>query len=1323
MKASRQYTKIDRLTRLPTNTESLLDELRFCMLEDRFRLVREIKHAATAEYKYGNSTHDAFDRLTARVNKSKDRAEQRAKDVPAVTVPSELPISLHQEKISNLIQKNPVVIVCGETGSGKSTQIPKICLRAGFGIHGMICQTQPRRIAARSVAERISDEIGSVLGRYVGYRVRFSEQVSEGNYLRVLTDGMLLAEFARYPDLNRYEVLIVDEAHERSLNIDFLLGLAKRIITKRPEFRLIITSATLDTEKYSKHFDDAPTVTVSGRTYPVECRYRPLGAGDKEVDVLPEAINSAIHELHGEAPGDVLVFLPGEREIRETSAWLENHLKQGIEILPLYSRLTQGAQHRIFHPGARSRIILATNVAETSITVPGIRYVIDSGLARISRYSATRKLQRLPLEKISKASADQRAGRCGRVSNGVCIRLYDEDDYLNRSLYTDPEIQRTSLADVILRMKSMGIGEIETFPFIDRPGRRQINDGLQHLVELGALDQRRTITNTGRQIARIPVDPRVARMLLAARILDCLEEIVVIASALSLPDPRNAPADKLQHARQVHRQISKETSDFLVLLDIWRQYRQIQKKESKRKSHRWCERNYLSVFRMREWGALQASLKRTLKQLEFQFNQRPSDKDTIHRALLPGLLSNVAQLKINTNKNTPKQKSGRRNRRQEYDGTFGKTLQIFPASVLRDNPPKWIMSAELVETGQVYARTVAGLNPQWLESAAEHLLQYHYSAPSWDRRQERVVALRRATLYGLTVYSGRKCDYSKINSSDCRMIFIRSALVDGGLDSRMPFYVHNRNLVGEIESLEHRTRRRDILVDDTEIYQFYDEVIPQRVCSASDLRKWHRSLDEGQKSKLLIPRKRLMLSDPDQALKNFPDEIENSGIPLSLDYLFDPASERDGVTAQIPLPLLNKMNGATFERVVPGLLLKKLVLLARTLPKQIRRRFVPIPDTVDQVAEAVSVDPRPLSVSLAEALGKLKGIEIDPNDFDFAALPEYLKLGLEVVDDRQRAVGFSRDLEGLQSEHGLRAHASFVAKGDPKIERRGIKKWDFDKLPETVTVKVGSYKTDAYPAMVDCADSVAIEIFDCKNQADQTHTDGVRRLLWLNLPAYRKLVRKPIPEWQRISLMYASIGDLSSLQAAMFNKAQDQVFFRDKAPVRSRMEFEQLLNNAAPKLPNALAEIAGFVADALIEYRAIKKFMDEHQDELPQLTTEDVETQLEWLIYDGFVEDIPVEWLRHLPRFLRAIMVRLEQAILDPDTDRLRLQKVSPWWNRYMGCEFEYSNELESWRWMLEEYRVSVFAQGLKTSMRISSRRLDQAWRAIDEYYRTPIRV
>ncbi|MGI9319229.1 MAG: ATP-dependent RNA helicase HrpA, partial [bacterium] len=788
----------------PALYTELIEELKTCMLEDRYKFRREIEKINKTASERSKDTGNATKHLLEKISRSRLRARKRALEIPNIAVPGDLPISQYWEKLAMLIQANPVVIVCGETGSGKSTQIPKICMSAGFGLRGLICQTQPRRIAARSIAERISLELGSQLGQYVGYRVRFSELIDEGNYLRVMTDGMLLAEIEKDRYLNRYEVLIIDEAHERSLNIDFLLGLTKRILDKRPEFRLIITSATLDVEKYCKHFDDSPSVAVSGRTYPVECRYRPLESGEHGVDALPQAISSAIKELHQEALGDVLVFLPGEREIRESAAWLKNHVKSGLEILPLYARLTPAEQHRIFHPGSNVRIILATNVAETSITVPGIRYVVDSGLARVSRYSPTRKLQRLPLEKISRASANQRAGRCGRLSDGICIRLYDEEDYLNRPHYTDPEIQRTSLADVILRMKSMGIGDIESFPFIDRPGRRHINDGLQHLIELGALDQNRSITSTGRSIARMPVDPRIARMLLAARTLDCLQEVVVIASALSLPDPRYNPSDKLEHARQKHRGLSKESSDFLVYLDLWRQFRGLQKSVSKRRSYKWCEENYLSVFRMREWGALQASLKRTLKHIGFRFNNAAADPQTIHRALLAGLLSNVAQLNNKVQKSTDKSKGKEKSRRKkssaEYNGTFGKKFQIFPGSVMRDNQAKWIMSAELVETGQVFARTVTAINPQWIESAAEHLLQFHYSDPHWDQRQERVVARRRATLYGLTVYSGRKCDYSKINPADCRMIFIRTALVDGALDSSMTFYVYNRSLIKEVES-------------------------------------------------------------------------------------------------------------------------------------------------------------------------------------------------------------------------------------------------------------------------------------------------------------------------------------------------------------------------------------------------------------------------------------------------------------------------------------------------------------------------------------------
>ena len=1297
------------------------------MHEDRAILRQEIARVVRNKNAPNVMANSSFVALEGKIKRSQARLQQRLHGLPSVTFPEELPISEHQAKLSRLIKENPVVIVCGETGSGKSTQIPKICLSAGFGIQGMICQTQPRRIAARSVAERISGEIDSKLGEHVGYRIRFNEQISESNYVRVLTDGMLLAEFERDRFLSRYEVLIVDEAHERSLNIDFLLGLSKKILEKRSEFRLIITSATLDIEKYSKDFGNAPTMTVSGRTYPVECRYRPLERWDSREDTLPEAIGEAIQELHEGSLGDVLVFLPGEREIRETAAWLKKHVTSGLEILPLYARLTSAEQHRIFHPGRGTRIILATNVAETSITVPGIRYVIDSGLARISRYSPTRKLQRLPLEKISQASADQRAGRCGRTSNGICVRLYDEEDYLSRSRYTDPEIQRTSLTDVMLRMKSMGIGEVESFPFIDRPGRRHINDGIQQLIELGAFDHKRKITHVGRRIAGIPVDPRIGRMLLAAGMFDCLEEVVVIASALSLPDPRYSPAEKLQHARQKHRALSKETSDFLLLLDIWRQYRHIQKTISKRQSYRWCEENYLSVFRMREWGALQASLKRSLKQIGFRFNRSKADEDVIHRALLPGLLSNVAQLKLTKERKGPPQNNKKGRKRNSvvasYYGTFGKQVQIFPGSAMRDQSAKWIMSAELVDTGNVYARTVASIKSEWLETAAEHLLQYHYSDPYWNRRRERVTARKRATLYGLTIYSGRKCDYSKINPGESRAIFIRSALVDGGLESKMPFYIHNRDLVEEIESLEHRTRRRDILVDDDKIFQFYDDVLPNWVNSASDLRKWYRRLDDQEKAGLMIPRENLMLQDPNEALAYYPDTLRNNGISLDLDYLFDPSSERDGVSARIPISLLNKMNASELERIVPGLLSEKLVALVRSLPKHLRRQFVPIPDSISRIEKSVGEDKRPLLDSLAGQLSQLKGVEIKTEDFDMRVLPHYLTLGLELVDEDQKPVDFSRDLQQLQSRYGLKAHVSFLEQAAVTIERQGIKQWDFGDLPSSIGVRIGDYETNAYPALVDCLDSVAIQVFDTREEAEEAHLEGVRRLLWLGLPAQRKLIKKPLPAWQQISLMYAAIGDLSALQQSIFRKAQDRVYFLEKGPVRTRVDFEKLLYEAAPRLPEVLAEVAGVVRDALKEYRFIMQFIGEHESALSSHTLGDVRSQLEWLIYDGFVDDVPAQWLVHLPRFLKAISVRLEQARIDPETDRLKAQKVIPWWRRFLESDLEYSELLENWRWMIEEYRVSVFAQSLKTSIKISSRRLEKVCRELERHTPNPHRV
>ncbi len=1285
-----------------------------CMVSDQHKLRQSLNRFTNGK----PASADALLKLQASIDRSREIRAWREQNLPKVSFPEQLPISAHEAELVQLIQTHQVLVICGETGSGKSTQIPKLCLAAGYGKGGMICQTQPRRIAARSVAERIAQELGSPVGDRVGYRVRFSEQVSDQNYIRVLTDGMLLAEFESDRFLNRYEVIIIDEAHERSLNIDFLLGLVSQLGKKRPELRLIITSATLDSEKFSKHFDNAPSMAVSGRTFPVEQRYRPLDISQRATEGLAPAILEAIEELHTEAPGDVLVFLPGEREIREAGAWIQRRIKPGVEVLPLYARLTPKEQHRIFHPSGNTRVILATNVAETSLTVPGVRYVIDSGLARVSRYSPSRKIQRLPMEKIARSAADQRAGRCGRVADGICIRLYDEEDYLNRSEYTDPEILRTSLADVILRMKSMRLGDVEHFPFVDRPSRKQINDGMQQLLELGALDKKNDLAHIGRQIARMPVDPRIARMLLAAEKLHCLNEVIVIAAALSVPDPRQSPADKIQHARQQHRTLSEEESDFMVFLDIWRQFRHLQKTESKRRAYKWCEEHFLSVFRMREWGALQASIRLVIKQMKLKLNDQPADADAIHKAMLSGLLANVAQLTPLKEKKPLRQsvkgKGPKPRKGVDYDGTFGKTLQLFPGSALQGKTPKWIVSAELMETAQLFARTVTRIDPAWIEPAAKHLLQFHYSDPRWDRKQERVIAKKRATLYGLTIYSGRRCDYSKINPQDCRMIFIRSALVDGELEAGVAFFNQNRALAIELEALEHKTRRRDVLVDDNVIYDFYDQRLPDFICSASDLRKWYKGLEPQQRAELVIPRELLMLEEQAASMHHYPDQIENNGISVSLNYLFDPRSENDGVTASIKLPLLNQMNAAVFDRLVPGMLKEKLVAMMRTLPKPLRRHFVPIPDSIDQVIEEVAEDRSSIRIALAKALSQLKGVQIEPAHFDLSQLPAYLTTGYSLIDENGREMRFSRDLEALQRRYQHLAHQSFVEGGDTTIERKGLKSWDFDHLPVSIPVTIDQFETEAFPALVDCEDSVSIEVFDDPTEAEQAHREGVRRLLWFGNPAHRKLSKKPLPEWQKISLMYAAIGDLSTLQQSMIEKAQDQVFFLDRPLPRDKRTFERLLDAESGRLPGVLVEIADQVAGSLSLYRQILRFLEDHNDALDKGTISDVKQQLEWLVYEGFVDDIPVEWLVHLPRFLRGVSVRLEQARLDPSTDQLRQNKVKPYWHQFLYSEYEYTASFERWRWMLEEYRISVFSQGVGTSVRVSPKRLDQLWQEVE---------
>ncbi|MEA3292609.1 MAG: ATP-dependent RNA helicase HrpA, partial [Pseudomonadota bacterium] len=1276
----------------PGDLSSLHGLIDDCLVADRFRLHKRLRSMERSE----RGGADALSDLTASIRRSRAVVAQRAGSVPEVSYPPELPISERADEIAALIREHPVVVVCGETGSGKSTQLPKICLAAERGIAGMIAHTQPRRLAARTISARLSEEMNSPLGEAVGYRVRFSEKVSAGNYIRVLTDGMLLAECESDRFLTRYDTIIIDEAHERGLNIDFLLGYLHRLLEKRPELKLVITSATLDSDKFSRHFGGAPVISVSGRTWPVEVRYRPLeDAGTRSDEKNDDGILHGIQELLGHGPGDVLVFLPGEREIREAADYLGKRLKSGIELLPLYARLSPKEQQRIFHPGGRTRVILATNVAETSLTIPGVRYVIDTGFARISRYSPGRRVQRLPVERVSRAAAEQRKGRCGRVASGICIRLYGEEDFEQRSEYTDPEILRTSLAEVVLRMKALRLGEAEAFPFIDPPPSAQIRAGVRELDELGALTARGGLSRIGRRLARLPLDPRIGRMLLAAEQEGCLEEMTVLAAVLSIPDPRLTPHEQLAAARRHHRELGEAKSDFMALLELWNRYAAQRKALSRRKLKAWCEESFLSTFRMREWVDLKSRLQRQLAASKVRRNEAPATADLIHRALLAGLLGNVALHRGDG----------------EYLGAHGKKLWIFPGSLLHGKHPKWIMAAELVETSRLYGRAVAPVSASWIEQAAGPLLRFEYSEPRWERRAGRVIANRRAALYGLTIFSGRKCDYEAVNPAEAREIFIRGALVAGECDLRAPFLDWNRKLLAEIEALENKARRRDILVDEEVLFDFYQQRVPADVGNAAALEKWLRGQDDPRL--LCMERAALMRRDGGEITPAlYPDRLQLDGGHLSLEYRFQPGEEGDGIAARIRLPLLNQVSATVLQRLVPGFLLEKVVLLIKSLPKTKRRRFVPAPDAARALLSRIEEDRRSLPVALAEAMTQYGGIEIAPSELDEAALPSHLRMNLELLDDTGGVIDRGQDLEALQQRHGEQARRHFATMGKVEIERSGIRAWDFGELPETVEIPLEGRGATAWPALVDEGESVAIKVFDTADAARQSHRKGLLRLLLLGLPAQQRLLRKPPPGWGRLGLLYAGIGDSDGLRRDLVRAVNEGAFFATDDRIRDRETFLRRQREGAQRLPGLLAELAELTEKILKRYREVCGDMLQIEAGADAELQEDLEQQLAHLVYPGFVASTSVEWLRQLPRFLQGIALRLERWRHNPDADhrrRLELQRFVGRWLQHAE-EADPGEALQRYRWMVEEYRISLFAQELRTSIPVSPKRLERQW-------------
>ncbi|MCP4009929.1 MAG: ATP-dependent RNA helicase HrpA [Proteobacteria bacterium] len=1264
-----------------------------CLIADRFRFQQQLRRAKTPAEQQS---------LAAKICRSICKAEARRKNLPEISYPPELPVSDKADEITRLIQRHRVLIVAGETGSGKSTQLPKLCLAAGQGIFGQIAHTQPRRIAARAISARLAEELNLELGAGIGYRVRFDERCSSTDYIRVLTDGMLLAEAQTDSFLNQYDTIIIDEAHERSLNIDFLLGILKQLLGRRKDLKLIITSATIDTEKFARHFSDAPIINVSGRTYPVEVLYQPPEDEKTRSDQQTnQAILDAIQKLFRRHPGNTLVFLPGEREIREAQRFLERQLKSGIDVLPLYARLAREQQMRLFRPSHNTRIILSTNVAETSLTLPGIDYVIDTGLARISRYNPGRRVNTLPIERISKAAADQRKGRCGRVKEGICVRLFSEEDFLSREDYTAPEILRTALTGVVLSLKSRRLGEPEAFPFIDPPERKQWNAAHQELKILGALTPGNGLSRIGRALAKLSVDPRIGRMLYAAgEAENCLAEMTILAASLEIQDPRITPFEKLQAARQHHIEQAKGSCDFVALLELYKQFQLQRAKLSRKQLNTWCQKNYLAPTRMREWQDLVKRLRQDMSLFKFPINKQPATQEAIHRALLCGLLDQVAM----------KSDKGR------YTGTYGKQLALFPGSALAKTAPKWIMAAEMVETSQLFARSVAPAKVGWIEEFAGPLVRHEYSEPHWSLKAGQVMAFQRGYFLNLPIFSGRRRPYSEVDPLESRALFIREGLVPGEFEQRFDFVQHNLEQLDQVVRLEHKIRRHDILVSEQTLANFYAQNLPENILSESSLKKWLKSCSKEAREKLYLTRAELLKRELSKNELDLPDELDHGDHRLSLDYHFSPGESNDGISARIPLPLLNQLSQADFDKLVPGYLPEKIEHLIRSLPKAQRKQLVPIPDTVAYANQQLKDDARPLLEALAGLLSQRSGQRISTGDFDTKTLPAHLSMKLVLLDEEGDELGRADSVDALQQHYGQQARDT-IAQADHAWQKTGYTRWDFEDLPDSVELGSHGLTTQACPALVDATSCVNIQLFDDPEHARLAHQAGVTRLVHLGTEFGKKLAKRPLPYWQEISLRYSPIGSQHDLRAALLDAVTLELMFEKNDPLRSKATFDQAVAHLAQKFSSVIEPYCKALMQALSAYGETLSTLDSLN--LPAESEQDIHTQLNYLIYEDFLIEVPLAILRHYPTYFKALEARLERISYDPQGDLKKLSLLLPYQNRYLQNweAHPHNAELDTYRWQLEAYRVSLFAPKLKPPVPISPTRLERTWRVFKEMH------
>ena len=1284
-------------------------------LIDRTRLAREVDRLFARR---ARSDFDAaLDRLNLQIEKSAGQVESLRTLPLRLELPADLPISAHAEEITTALNQHPVIVVCGATGSGKTTQLPKLCLQAGRGLFGLIGHTQPRRIAARALANRLASEMQTTVGGAVGYQVRFTDRTGPQCRVKLMTDGILLKALESDPELRRYDTLIIDEAHERTLNIDFLLGILKRLVTRRHDLRVIVTSATIDPQKFAQFFAGAPIIEVSGRSYPVEVRYRPLYRrsvrnGDDEPDVpdeeleaaelsLPEGIVAAVRELDRDGiagRGDTLVFLPGEKQIREAEEALSKARLGNTEILPLYARLSTGDQERIFQPHQARRIVLATNVAETSLTVPGIRYVVDSGLARISRYSVRNKVQRLPIEPISQASADQRSGRCGRESDGISIRLYDAEDFTTRAAFTPPEILRTNLASVILQMAVLDLGEPEDFPFPDPPDTRLLNDGYRLLQELKAVDEHRRVTSLGRQLAGLPVDPRLARMLLAAAHHHCVTEMLVIAAFLETKDPRERPVDAQQEADRMHAELADPRSDFVSVLNLWQRIAEQEAAGSKSQFRKWCRERFVSFIRVREWQELRDQLEASATELGLKHNQAAADYAQLHQAILAGFLGAIGEL----------------DEQREYIGARGVRFVIAPGTPLANKTPKWIVAASLLETTKLYARMVAAIEPLWIESVGAHLLKRSYSEPHWVPERGFVAAFESIALYGLTLAARRRVNYGRVAPADARNIFVREALVQRNTSWQAPFLQHNAALRAQVEDYEAKIRRHDVLVDEEQLCAFYLARLPGDVNSTATLERWLKEAAQADPNALQMSLQDLLARPlPDDLTEQYPDFLQQGPNRLALAYRFDTTAAEDGVTLSVPAPVLASLDMGALAWHIPGLRLEKVTSVLRALPKAIRKAFVPVPQHAAQALASMNPG-NDFFIEMARWISNQAGQAIQPEEIAALPLPEYLKLNIRVTDLEGRTLRMGRDL--VEVRRATRQHTAKIT-ATAAVATQGERlhrSWDFGPLPVQHEVERGGVRFTVYPAIVDRDTAVSIMDLGSAEQAQRASRRGLVRLAAVSLAQQYKFTRSRFAQHNELTLLGRLLETSRPLADELADRAFQQCFFPADQPLpRDQSQFDALVNSRRGALDKCAGSMAGLALEILQALRNVRQLLESLKAPAAANAVGDVTAQLRALLPKDFLQTTAQPWLAQFPRYLKAAARRLERVAANAPKDAALMKQLTPFTTALQQLSATNqdtldNSELQTLRWMIEEFRVSLYAQDLRTVIPVSEKRLTE---------------